>query len=347
MLELIRTSSLHGFSELVISFGGDPVELLAASRIDAHVLGDSDAYIAYSAVVEVLERAAAGLECPDFGLRLALCQGLDILGPVALVARHAKTVDQGVQDLSRYLHVYSPAIRITLEPCSPTVTRYRCLKLASGLPVRAQMEELGLGVALRAFQLLIGDSFRPLLVAVPHAAVSSPARYRDFFDAEVAFEQSWCGFEIRTGDLARPVDGNDVLVRDLAIRYLTNADPGLVDTPDAALKATVARMLPTGQCTIEAVARLLAVHPRTLQRQLAESNSTFTQLVTGVRRDAASRYLRETTIPISQIADLLGYSEQSALTRACRGWFGVSPRAVRSTGPATAPAPRPRPARQR
>ncbi|MEV2226353.1 helix-turn-helix domain-containing protein [Nocardia vinacea] len=33
---------------------------------------------------------------------------------------------------------------------------------------------------------------------------------------------------------------------------------------------------------------------------------------------------------ISQIATMLGYSDQSSYTRACRRWYGVSPRQLRA-----------------
>jgi methylphosphotriester-DNA--protein-cysteine methyltransferase len=43
-----------------------------------------------------------------------------------------------------------------------------------------------------------------------------------------------------------------------------------------------------------------------------------------------SRYLAEPGLYLSQIAVLLGYSEQSALNRSCRRWFGKTPRQYRA-----------------
>jgi AraC-like DNA-binding protein len=336
VFELIDAASLKGYSELVISLGGDPGALLLASGIDPEVLYDRDAYLSYDTVVDALERAAAVLECPDFGLQLAACQGLEILGPLGLVARYAATVEDGVHELARYMYLYSPAIRIALEPISPTMSRYSFQIMASGLPTRSQMEDLALGVALRAFQLLAGPWFRPRRVSISHRAFSDEARYRAFFDADVQFEQTWCGFEIRQSDLIRPIDRSDPLVRDVASRHLDSLIPSAADAPTVALKATIARMLPTGECTIETVAHRLAVHPRTLQRHLADTDSTFTELLNTVRRDHAVYYLRETSIPISQISNSLGYAQQSSFARACRGWFGTSPRAIRHGGPISA-----------
>jgi AraC-like DNA-binding protein len=164
---------------------------------------------------------------------------------------------------------------------------------------------------------------------MPHTPITEPARYRAFFDADVQFEQDWCGFDLRSDYLQRPVDRDDALVRDLATRYLESPEAASTDSPAAALKAIIARTLPTGHCTLTNIARELAIHPRTLQRQLGHEQTTFEQLVNDIRREQARRYLQETKIPLSQLVVLLGYSEQSSLSRAARTWFGAPPRAVR------------------
>ncbi|MGN6724025.1 MAG: helix-turn-helix domain-containing protein, partial [Marmoricola sp.] len=51
--------------------------------------------------------------------------------------------------------------------------------------------------------------------------------------------------------------------------------------------------------------------------------------VDDVRRAEAERYLRDTDMPLGQLAGVLGFSEQSVLSRACRRWFGASPTQVR------------------
>lgn len=332
MLDVIRASSLQGFPEVVRELGGDPVRLLRASGIDPAVVGDHEAYLHYRDIAAVLERAASVLACPDFGLRLSTRQGIDVLGPVALIARHAQTVGEGMQGLAKYLHVYSPAIGIAVDPLRDGEARFTFTILTIGLPVRAQAEELSLGVALRVFRLLIGERFRPLRVALPHAPLSAPAEYRRFFDTAVEFEQARSGFDLAADLLDRQVDRDGAVVRGLAARYLETAELGGDRSVEGTLRRLIARTLPTGHCTIGALAAELAVHPRTLQRRLADEGVSFGELVEAVRRDQAYRYLVETTMPLGRLAALLGYSEQSSLSRACRGWFGDTPRNVRRAG---------------
>ena len=52
-----------------------------------------------------------------------------------------------------------------------------------------------------------------------------------------------------------------------------------------------------------------------------------------VRRAAAHRLITQTDLPLSQVTAMVGLAEQSALSRAARRWFGLSPRELRrSTG---------------
>jgi transcriptional regulator GlxA family with amidase domain len=51
-----------------------------------------------------------------------------------------------------------------------------------------------------------------------------------------------------------------------------------------------------------------------------------------VRRQTAHRLLSTTDLPIGQVANMVGFAEQSALSRAARRWWDGSPRQVRRTG---------------
>jgi AraC-like DNA-binding protein len=159
--------------------------------------------------------------------------------------------------------------------------------------------------------------------------VSPPARYREFFDANVAFGQTHCSFDFHSDDLARPLRGSDPLVREVTTHLLESPYYASPTTPETALRAIIAQSLATGHCTLVGLAEALHVHPRTLQRQLAAENLSFEHVLADVRRDRARHYLENTTMPLADLSVLLGYSEQSSFSRACRAWFGVPPRSVR------------------
>ncbi|MCZ7140572.1 helix-turn-helix domain-containing protein, partial [Salmonella enterica subsp. enterica] len=78
-----------------------------------------------------------------------------------------------------------------------------------------------------------------------------------------------------------------------------------------------------------AVANLLAIHPRTLQRHLSDEGTSFDQIKTQIICQEAIRYLTETEVSMSHLSSILGFSEQATLVRFCRRHFGRSPLAIR------------------
>ena len=89
MGSLIRASAMWGYPELVRELGGDPAAFLARFSIPAGAEHQEDAFISFASLTRMLEATAEELRCPDFGLRLSGRQGLDILGPIAVIARNA------------------------------------------------------------------------------------------------------------------------------------------------------------------------------------------------------------------------------------------------------------------
>ena len=78
------------------------------------------------------------------------------------------------------------------------------------------------------------------------------------------------------------------------------------------------------------VAAMLNLSPRTYRRRLEEESRSFQELLDQVRAEHATRYLRNTRLPLSSIAYLVGFNDASNFRRAYRKWTGHSPRDVRN-----------------
>ncbi|MDQ6523475.1 AraC family transcriptional regulator [Nocardioides sp. LHD-245] len=328
-MSLIRGTSLQGFAELVAELGADLRPLLDLAHLPASAVGDHDSFVSYRSVVTVLEAAASATGSDDFGRRLATRQGLEILGPLGVAARTAGTAGAALQSIEQYMAVYSPAIAITVTaPPRARLAELEWRIVVRRPPPHRQAAELALGVAVRVFQLLAGPDFRPRSVQLRHQPLGDPAAYRTYFGAPVEFAADTYGFRFPAEILARPL-ADDGDVHDVVEQYLSRiAVPTASATADTVAEL-IRHMLPTGGLDLDLVAGQLALHRRTLQRQLAEQGTSFAALVDQVRRDEAERYLRETDMPLGQLAGVLGLSEHSALSRASRRWFGAPPKQVR------------------
>jgi AraC-like DNA-binding protein len=331
MASLIRATNLWGYGDLVRELGADPMPFLSRFGIAPGIEHEEDAFVSFAPVVRMLEATAAELDCPDFGLRLSHWQGLDILGPIAVIARNAQTVLDGLESIARYLYVHSPALKLTVEsPTADTEVRFTFEVVEPGLPYVLQAYELSLANGVRMIHLMGGPEARPRAISFMHARLGSDTAYGDALGCPVRFGQSWCGFDLAAELAGRRIESADPETRRIATKYLeTHYLPSAATLSDRVAELA-SRLLPTGQCSVEAIGDVLAMHPRTLQRHLVAEGVRCQDLIERERQNHAARYLADPRFHLSQIAVLLGYTEQSTFNRSCRRWFGKTPRQYRS-----------------
>ena len=330
MASLIRATNLWGYGDLVRELGEDPQPFLARFGIPPGIEYQEDAFVSFEPVVRMLEASAAELDCPDFGLRLSRWQGLDILGPIAVIARNAQTVLGGMESVARYLYVHSPALRLTVEPHAEADVRFTFEVVEPGLPYVLQAYELSLANGVRMIRLMGGPEARPLAISFMHEQLGADAAYSEALGCPVRFGRSWCGFELPAHLTGRRIESADPETRRIATKYLeAHCLPSTATLSDRVAELA-RRLLPTGQCSVDAIGDELRMHPRTLQRQLATEGARCQDLIEQERRSHAARYLADPRFQLSQIAVLLGYTEQSTFNRSCRRWFGTTPRQYRA-----------------
>lgn len=335
---MIRGTSLTGYPALVDELGGDSDALLSRAGIRRDDVARFDAFFTYLALIQALESAAAQTDTPDFGRRLGRRQGIEILGAVGVAARTAGTVAQALDTCEHYLAAYSPAISVSLSPMPDLrFCFFEFRVLLARPPAHPQVIELSLGVMLRVLRFLLGSTYAPTLVHVPHDPLGPREDYRRYFSGPTSFGARRAGFTIASDHLNRQLVRDEVAHRAM-LEYLDSVidrhDPGMI-TP---VRELVRQLLPTGAACQPVIARQFRLHPKALQRRLAAEGTTFAALVDDVRRDMAQRYLRDTRMTLSHLARELGYAEQSVLTRSCQRWFGSSPSILREKWRSSEPA---------
>ncbi|MBT7276058.1 MAG: helix-turn-helix domain-containing protein, partial [Woeseiaceae bacterium] len=87
----------------------------------------------------------------------------------------------------------------------------------------------------------------------------------------------------------------------------------------------IRQSLQSQQYQIEVIAKHLSLHPRTLQRKLQDLGISYSGLLEKIRRSIAQERLTNANISITQLSDYLGYADNTALTRAFKRWFGITP----------------------
>ncbi|MFE5284006.1 AraC family transcriptional regulator [Nocardia sp. NPDC056611] len=332
-MSTIRSAALRGFRTTVAELGGDADELAAKAGLSPVALDSDDVLVADLAVARVLESAARELDCPDFGLRVATRQDLGSLGPLALAIRNAPTVASVLECTSRYLFLHARGMSVAAE-ADPNGAR-GVLALRYGVSpdervVSAQGMDLGLGFLHRALEFLLGGRYGLRSVDLPYRPRAPIERYERFFGAPVQIARPAAMLRVPRSITTLPLAGADEALMRSALTFLAEQAPFRpAPTVAAQVQHAVRQSLGTTPAEISVVAKVLAVHPRTLQRRLAAEGTSFAAILDEVRRKQARRYLTTTDLPMSQIAAMIGLTEQSTLTRCCRRWWDATPREVR------------------
>lgn len=175
----------------------------------------------------------------------------------------------------------------------------------------------------------------PSRIAFVHTANAAEARAcEQFFGCPVDFDSSHVRVRFPLAYLTMAMPHSDPGLRSLLDRQAQALLAALPDCGsfDRAVQQVLLRLLPEGKATLPQIARELHQSSRTLQRRLDHNGLSWQQLLDRTREQLARQYLADRALSLGDIAHLLGYTEQSAFTRAFRRWTGMAPGLMRQQG---------------
>ena len=328
----IRSSGLRGVRQVVTELGGDPDDLARRVGLPTAALDSDEILVEDMGIALLLEVAAAELDCPDLGLRVAQLQDLDMLGPVAVAVRNARTTTQALEMVSKYLFFHSRSIEITVveDPRGDDdVLGVRFGYRDSGQVIPPQSVDLVLLFLHRAMQAVLGNDYGLLSVELPNELSAAGTRYEELFGAPATPSTPGAVLRVPAALLDHPISGGDQTLHQLALRYLDQHVPADLRGYADHTRAVLQQSLDTGTSSLTDVAGLLAVSPRTLQRELAKEGTSFAALRDEVRREVAARLLTTTEIPLYQVASALGLGDATTFSQYARRWWGITAREMR------------------
>ena len=329
--ELLYADTLRFFPDLVTELGGDPAALLRQLGLDPSIF-QRGAGLSYRSMIELLELAAAELRAPDFGMRLAARQGGGkVFGIMGVVMKNSATFGDALAYVVDHIYAHSLAARMR---CERDRARQRLFVgyeiLLDRLPDPRQAIEQALLLAHLNAAEITGGQARVREVRFRRQPLSPLRTYRDYFGCEVRFDQAEDGVVYGEQDLASPIVEPDEQLYEMATTFIDARFTRVTPPMHAQVRGLILQHLGEAACTNDRVAAELCLHPRTLHRRLKAEGKSFEAIKDEVRRDVALRYLRQTDLPLTRIAEKLGYAETSVLSRSCYRWFGVSPRQLRA-----------------
>lgn len=330
-MSLVRSAGLQKFRHCVEELGGDADAYAAQAGLPAGALDTDEVLVEDRAIAAVLELAAAHLPCPDLGLRVGEAQDFRMLGPLSVAIQNSSSVAEALECTSRFMFVHARDLSVSLIDDPDRARGVIAVRYCFGAGVRPlpQATDMTMLFFHRALKVLVSGDYGLRSVDLPHPAAASRERYERAFGAPVRFDRPAALLRVPASLLTRRLEGVDDTLRVLALGFLSRQARDAGPLVGGRVRGVLHQALGTGSAEIADVAKVLAVHPRTLQRQLRAEGRSFAQILDEVRRDRAHTYLTTTDMPLSQIGHLVGLSEQAVLTRCARRWWGRTPSALR------------------
>ncbi len=184
---------------------------------------------------------------------------------------------------------------------------------------------------LRHIQEAAGPEWHPLSVHLTIGVPENVSEYYRLLGPNIRFDQHENSFLIgrETLDLPMPHADPDLYVvarNSFLMPILGKLDD---DNPVDCIRRFVAERLQNNSATVDAVSKHMGMSQPQLRRLLKKHDTCFQCILDETRMTVVEHYLTHTDKRFSEIAYLIGFSDQSAFTRAVKRWFDATPKQLR------------------
>lgn len=249
-------------------------------------------------------------------------------GAAGVIAVTAATLGDAIDALAGSIGVRTPFVDVAVSR-GPRHCTLRVVEPCALDAVRIPILEMVLLSLQATIESALGRRLAGARFVMPAPRPAHWWRYAGRFHAPLRFAGDHAALELPASWLAMPCPLADRTIH----RHTAAQVAALRQRLDGDfIDARVERLLAGGDDAppaLPVMARRLAVSPRTLVRRLGERHTSYRALRERHRRARAADLLAQPALSVAEIAERLGYDEATNFARACRRWFGLSPRAYR------------------
>lgn len=272
-----------------------------------------------SAQDAIWQNICAASQDPLIGLRLGLEIQVGHLDSAGLMLMSCDTLGDAVDTLLEYFPIISEGSHFDTRLERGGLRLRYVPGYNTALEVRA---EAVLGCLVHLSRWITGERFNPASVHLRHAQRDNASRYASLLGCPVHFDCEDYSLLLSDADLLIPLIQANAAMREHLRKV---ADEMLASLTEQSLAAQVEALIRAHpHWGKERVAEQLGISGRHLNRRLANEASSFKLLRDAALYQMAEQRLR-TDQRLADIAEALGFSDESAFAKAFRRWAGESP----------------------
>lgn len=312
---------------------GYPVaRLLRETGVDPQALSEDEPFLPFDGFAALWE-AAADLSDDDLlGFRWGAERRTPFGSPIGYLGKTAPNFAQFLRQISSYRRVFSDAYEFDLTRLDAEGVLAWSVNAPADASCRQAVEH-GAASLMRGVRVLTGRAIRPRSVSFQHHRSQNVAEIERFFGCGVTFGDPGNTIVFRLSDLSQPLLTADEGLNGVLRRYcddILSAKAPVETSLAQQVERYLTERIESGLPRQDTVARALGMSRRTMARRLAAEGTNYNQLVESLRKALARRYVTESDMPLTEVAFVLGYGEQSSFSTAFRRWTGHSPSQLRN-----------------
>lgn len=324
-MNLVRSGSLSGFQRLAARYGANPLQLFQEAGLSEVQFRNPDTYISYSKMALLLENAALACHTPLFGLILGEQNLPGVLGDLPATGAKEATVGKAMAELGRHIYLMARGVHLTHIPAGKQACIQLRLEVTSPKGTH-QLLQLSIAHLANILAGLSGvERFNLVLhLRQPQPTIDTGTDCR-FFHCTI-FSSDFDGVVMDASVLnLKPIldEGN---IRHHLHERLRNLQAQHPDSLPNQVRAIIAQLLPSSECSVQAIAASLDLQPRMLQLKLKAEGTSYQALLKKTRQALAEESLLRSDVAITDLALNLGFADIAVFSRCFKSWTGLSPR---------------------
>jgi AraC-like DNA-binding protein len=324
---VLQVQYLRQIAEQLRAMGADVPAWLARHGLTPDSLLDPRLVIDLPTFQQLVLDAVSTTQEPALGLLVGERLLVNSHGILGFAAVAASTIRDAVGLFERYIGLRTSMVSMVLHEQGDEA-HIQLVETQPLGPVRAVVLEAVVLTIRNVLDVMTAGAC-PIVRACfpfPQPEPGHVALAEDLFKCPVHHGQSWAGFVLPRDVIDQPLRLADPISFQEATAICQRELDKL--TRSETMSTRVRRVLlekRQGFPSLQVVARLFHMTPRTLHRRLQEEGTTFLHLLEDVRHMLALEHLKSGQLSVQEIAYLLGYSEVANFRRAFKRWEGVSP----------------------
>lgn len=324
---------------LGVKRGASTQKMLENTDIEASTLSNPKTRINYQQLLFICNNLMDQYPNGDSGLELGAAINVNHLGMLGYALLSCRNLSSALELGIKYHRIVNPAF--TYEIVEPeTNEEFVTLRFTSHIPYE-QIYKMTCDAFVTSMtgiaRFLTGNSeLQPYKVHFNRPAPAYSERYKEFLDCPVLFDQPRTEIILYRAELDKPLMMANESTAEMA-EYQCAEILARLGTKEGIVSRVRKILLcdPGTFPSVDEVASQLATSTRTLSRSLQEVDTSYQKILDDVRQELAIEYLQKSSLPIEEIALLIGYNDPSNFRKAFRRWTHNPPSYYRKTGTAT------------